>query len=145
MLNDLETSLLRNLENRRARVLETQNAVVEKLREAVEHTRQCYEDPEMTQTRFASIVLHWHELLTLLGERTALAAQACVQLASQDLDPKVLEDHEPGGYIAQRLALLDAARTLSVRSHTHMEVIRQVMNDWFDLAGVELPAESEAN
>lgn len=145
MLDNIEITTLRQLEDRRAQVLDRQNALVVKLREAVEHIQQCYDDPEMTQTRFAAVVLRWHELLTLLAEQAASEAEGFVLKATADMSPEEMEEHEPGGYIAQRLTLLDAARTLSVRNHTHMEAIHQVMSDWFDLAGVDMPAETATN
>jgi len=143
MLNNIEITILRNLENHRARVLDDQNAVVKKLQEAVEHIEQCYNDPAMTQSRFAAVVMHWHQLLANLSMESAAKSEKFVNDAADDFSPEEAEYHNPGGYIAQRLILLDAARTLAVRGHTHMEAITQVMSDWFDMAGIDMSGDTE--
>lgn len=137
MLNDQEASLLRNLGNRRERVIEAQNAVVVKLESVVQHLEQCYSDPQMTQTRFANTVLRWHKLLTLLAEGAASEAREFVRVAADNLTPEELDEHEPGGYIKDRLIMLNAARGLSTRSLIHLEAVATLMNDWLGLAGLE--------
>ena len=139
MLNDLEASLLRNLENRRQRVIDTQNTLVGKLGVAVEHMEQCGEGVRagtLTKDLLALTVVKWYEVLTVLEERTANECAEFTRLAA-DMDPEEMEEHEPGGYISQRLNLLTAARNLSVRNLMLGDTIAAVFAGWLKVAGVD--------
>ena len=147
MLNDLEASLLRNLENRRQRAIDAQTALAAKLEAALSHMETCASQMsvgQLAQDTFAGCVLKWYELATLLLERAAVESREFTRLAA-DLDQAEMEEHEPGGYIAQRLNLLNAAQALAERCTVYGEVVTQVFEDWLTVVSPATQAGAAGN
>lgn len=138
MLNDQEASLLRNLENRRQRVIDALNAVATKLGEAVEHLEHCDNELKsgtLSAPAFSQAVVQWYALVTLLVER-AVSENIEFSRVAGDFDLAELDECEPGGYIAERRNLIDAARDLAARTAIYQNAVADVFTAWKEAAGI---------
>lgn len=138
MLNDQEASLLRNLENRRQRVIDAQDAIVAKLGEAVDHLDHCAGELNsgvLSAPAFSQAVVQWYALVTLLVER-AVSENSEFSRVAGDFDLAELDECEPGGYIAERRNLIDAARDLAARTALYQNAVIDVFTAWKEAAGI---------